>query len=262
MEAVDLVLFIGQSNMAGRGIASDKWQEEAPAIISFAAYEYKAVSSPGELFVLREPFGVDENNPMGINDIFPDGTKAKTGSMVAAFCNAYYQITKTPIVGVSASKGGSCIAQWQPEAECGYLMDAIDRFLSAKKYLTDSNYTIKRCFAVWFQGETDGDLGTSKEKYVIGFNSMWKKLCEFIPDLFIIKTGQCNIEGCYDLYDGIRMAQDIIAAEHSNVNICSDSFYGMRNRGLMRDAYHYYQQGYNITGSDAGKNVAAYFTKE
>lgn len=259
---VDLVLFIGQSNMAGRGEPGDKWSEKAPNPTPLAAYEYKAISCPGELYVLKEPFGVDENNPKGINDVFSDGTRAKTGSMVTAFCNSYYAKTKTAVVGVSASKGGSSIDEWQPEAESGYLKDAIARFHAAKSYLEKNDYSINHIFAIWCQGETDGDNGTSKQDYVMKFNIMWKKLHEVIPDLFLIKIGQCNIEGQYDRYDIIRSAQDIIAAEHNNVHLASDAFYGMRQRGLMKDAFHYYQQGYNICGAEAGRTVAEFYIRK
>ena len=64
---------------------------------------------------LEEPFGVDENTADGINDVFADHKKAKTGSLVTAFCNAYYEETGRVIVGVSASKGGSTITEWLPD---------------------------------------------------------------------------------------------------------------------------------------------------
>lgn len=112
---IDLVLFIGQSNMAGRGIVSTQWPQEAPKLIDGAAWEYRAISAPNRLMPLEEPFGVDENTADGINDVFADREKAKTGSLVTAFCNAYYEETGRVIVGVSASKGGSTITEWLPD---------------------------------------------------------------------------------------------------------------------------------------------------
>ena len=35
---------------------------------------------------------------------------------------------------------------------------------------------------------------------------------------------------------------------------------GKYHNGLMKDAFHYYQHGYNICGNEAGKNVALYFS--
>ena len=73
---MDLILFIGQSNMAGRGDSS-----KATVVETGHAYEFRAISKPTRLFSLREPFGVNENNAeSGVSE----GTK--TGSMVFAFC--------------------------------------------------------------------------------------------------------------------------------------------------------------------------------
>lgn len=56
-QAVDLIMFMGQSNMAGRGTA-----EEAPLVPEGVAYEFRAISDPARLYPLAEPFGVRENN--------------------------------------------------------------------------------------------------------------------------------------------------------------------------------------------------------
>lgn len=101
-QAYDLFLFIGQSNMAGRGVSSPRWPEGAPELTPGAGFEYRSVSAPEQLFPIQEPFGAAENDP---NGIFEPGMK--TGSLVTAFVNAYYAQTHTPIIGVSASKGGS-----------------------------------------------------------------------------------------------------------------------------------------------------------
>ena len=63
MKKVDLVLFIGQSNMAGRGESTTKLSPEV-------GLEYRAISSPNALYPMEEPFGVNENNPDGISDVF------------------------------------------------------------------------------------------------------------------------------------------------------------------------------------------------
>ena len=94
---IDLAVFMGQSNMAGRGTAAD-----APRLRDGMGYEFRAVTAPDRLFALEEPFGKDENNPDGV---FEPGMK--TGSMVSAFVKACVEITETPIVGISCSKGGS-----------------------------------------------------------------------------------------------------------------------------------------------------------
>ena len=51
----NLFLFIGQSNMAGRGD-----YRKAPKAISNNLYEFRAISDPTRLYPVEEPFGVNE----------------------------------------------------------------------------------------------------------------------------------------------------------------------------------------------------------
>ena len=52
----DVVLFIGQSNMAGRGDSS-----AATAVEEGHAFEFRAISDPTRLYPLQEPFGAAEH---------------------------------------------------------------------------------------------------------------------------------------------------------------------------------------------------------
>lgn len=58
---MDLFLFMGQSNMAGRGTVNNIWEEPAPVIIPGAGYEFRAITDPAKLYDMVEPFGVKEN---------------------------------------------------------------------------------------------------------------------------------------------------------------------------------------------------------
>lgn len=80
-QLVDLIFFMGQSNMAGRGDAA-----LAPAVTPGMGFEYRAVTDPAQLHPLAEPFGVNENDPTGVNE-----PGMKTGSMVSAFVNLHGQ---------------------------------------------------------------------------------------------------------------------------------------------------------------------------
>lgn len=93
---VDLFLFMGQSNMAGRGIVTADHPQGAPELIDGAGYEYRAVSAPDRLYPICEPFGRLGNRPGGIDD-----KDMKTGSLVTSFVNAYYEKTRVPIVALS-----------------------------------------------------------------------------------------------------------------------------------------------------------------
>lgn len=259
---VYLILFAGQSNMAGRGITCDKWPQPAPTVKSGVAYEYRAISDPGKLHTLTEPFGKLENNKAGIYDVFGESELAKTGSLVSAFCEKLYEQCQIPIVGVSASKGGSSLLQWQPESPEGYLKDALSRFDSAKDYLLTHDYSIKEMFVLWTQGETDGDLGTLEEKYISLFSNMWSEMKKHIPKLYMIQTGQCNIPDSFDRYDYIQSAQEKICQIHSDVTMVSTAFKSMREMGLMKDSFHYYQHGYNLCGEDAAVHTASHIKME
>lgn len=52
-------------------------------------------------------------------------------------------------------------------------------------------------------------------------------------------------------YGPIRQAQE----ELSHVHLVSTAFAGMKARGLMQDAFHYYQQAYNEVGAEAAQNA-------
>ena len=98
--AMDVILFMGQSNMSGAcGDAS-----KAPELLEGAGYEYRAITDPDTLHVLEEPFGVNEHKEGALDD---RELLERNGSLVTAFVNAYYEQTGTPVVAMSASRG-SC----------------------------------------------------------------------------------------------------------------------------------------------------------
>lgn len=253
-KTVDLFMFMGQSNMAGRGIVSDIWNEKIPELIDGAGYEFRAVTDPSKLYKITEPFGVNENKADGIDD-----GKMKTGSMITAFVNAYYQMTGIKVVGVSAAKGGSNLAQWQPDAKEGYLKDSINRFKDAVSFLDAHGYTIRHKYMLWCQGESDGDLNTPesefKDMFDVVLNSM---LNEGIEKLFMIRIGNCNIPGSENRYTKYIKYETEIARDNENVVMVSCDLAGMKKRGLMKDDFHYYQAGYNECGTRAGIHTAYY----
>lgn len=223
----------------------------APALIEGAGYEYRAVSSPGRLYPISEPFGRNENRKGGIDD-----GDMKTGSMVTSFVNAYYERTGIPIVGVSASKGGSRIDQWQPGGN--FLQDAIARLNAASTFLAAGPYRIRHRYMLWCQGESDGDIAKPGEQYRREFRRMLDAMLQAgIEKCFLVRIGHYNGGGETD-YSEIMMAQDTIAQTDENVVMVSRLFEQMRRRGLMKDAFHYYQEAYNLVGQEAGENTARY----
>lgn len=246
---VDLFLFMGQSNMAGRGITCERWTETAPQITEGAGYEYRAVTAPDCLSVVEEPFGRAENREDGIND-----RERKSGSMVTAFINAYYQETQVPIVGISASEGGTSILQWQPDG--AFLKDVEGRLNSCRQYLAREGWTIRHTCMLWCQGETDGDHKMSGADYRKYFGAMWQEMQRMgVEKCFLILIG--NYNGSEEIsYVPIQQAQRELPQLYKDVVLVNDSFPSMKERGLMKDAFHYYQKAYNEVGEKAGRNAA------
>lgn len=250
-QAYDLFLFIGQSNMAGRGVSSPRWPEGAPELTPGAGFEYRSVSTPEQLFPIQEPFGAAENDP---NGIFEPGMK--TGSLVTAFVNAYYAQTHTPIIGVSASKGGSAISAWQGQND--YLSDALARLQRAQCYMQQHGLPLRHCFALWCQGETDGDLGTPAPVYRQKMEQMLEKLHHAgVETCFLITIGEYNGPHGYD-YAPIRRVQLEMADSLPGLELVCDLFHAMRAKGLMKDDFHYYQAAYNQVGTAAGAAAARF----
>lgn len=250
-KTIDLFMFMGQSNMAGRGISTGAYPETVPRLTENAGYEYRAVSSPDTLHILSEPFGCSENRQGGIDD-----GHMKTGSMVTAFVNEYYKNTGVAVVGVSASKGGSRISQWQPGGI--YLTDAVQRLKDAVSFLERNEYTIRHRYMLWCQGESDGDISKPPEEYRRDFECMLREMLENgIEKCFMIRIGNYNGNENYN-YTEIIHIQDEIAKSNRNVVMVSTKFAEMKERGLMKDAFHYFQKAYNEIGAEAGFNTASY----
>ena len=249
LENVDLVLFAGQSNMAGRGCAA-----EAAACPPEAGWEYRAVSAPDALYPIGEPFGWNENVPGAIDD----GTK-KTGSMVSAFAAEYHRLSGRRLVCVSASKGGTSSQEWVE----GLAADAAARLTRAQNYLRAIGCTPQRTFVLWCQGETDGDHAVTAAQYRGRFERIWTRLRQAGAERCgLIEIGHFNRrvfpQGLYGLtgeqldaqYAVIRAAQRQIVREVDGV-FPAGSFEG--HEADMKDEFHYRQSAYNAVGAAAAR---------
>lgn len=255
MPQYDLFLFMGQSNMAGRGIVSARWPQQAPALLPGAGWEFRAISDPTALYPIREPFGVNENNPKGIYE-----PGMKTGSMVTSFVNSYYARTNIPVLGISASKGGSVISQWQGNDD--YLTDSLERLKRAEAFCQRNEITLRRRFVLWCQGESDGDRHTACSEYKAHFSRMLSLLLSWgIQHLFLITIGQYNGSAPVDYREIIR-AQHELACELPQVTLVCDAFERMKERGMMKDEFHYFQAAYNEAGALAGAAAAEFSIQE
>lgn len=246
----DLFLFSGQSNMAGRGEA-----ELAPIVQEGAGFEFKAISDPTRLYPITEPFGILENDAF-IHNLKNDNVPLCTGSMVSSFVNAYYESTQVPVIAISAAQGGTSTSDWLTKQQEGALI----RLARTREWLETRDYSIRHIFVLWCQGETDGDRDVPVECYKENMNQIVKKFLDHgIEKLFMVQIGHCNQLGSEKRYQYIIDAQAELACTNPDIVMVSTDFSKMKDRGLMKDDFHYYQAAYNEVGTIAGRNAAKYF---
>lgn len=242
---VDLIFFMGQSNMSGCG--GDYTQ--APAITPGAGYEFRAVTDPFGLHDIVEPFGFAESIPGAIWDV----PGAKRGSLVTSFVNEYYQETGRCVIAVSASAGGTTTANWLSP---GFVTDISLRMENAQKYLSSNGYTVKNQYVIWLQGESDALNKTNTEVYKTNMDDIMRPL--FIggfSKVFIITPGQINTNSHF--FDNIIDCQ---------IEMCRESgYYALATTALcdvpvsyMVDEWHYNQKVLNMIGKEAADAVAYY----
>lgn len=243
---IDLIMFMGQSNMSGTGGNVDY----APKVPEGHGYEFRAISDPTRLYPVEEPFGINENVPGAIED-YPI---AKRGSLVSAFINEYYELTGVPVVAVSASSGGRDTSFWMSEP---VMHDFADRQRKAQVWLESNDYFIRKQYVVWLQGESDAEDGLTPEIYNQNMDNIIRPL--FIGGLhkvFIITPGRTLTATHF--YDNIV---------YSQINMCKTSgYYALATTVLngvsteyMVDEYHYNQSALNLAGKEAARS-AAYYT--
>ncbi len=237
-------IFMGQSNMAGRGVAS-----LAPKVAAGQGYEYRAVTAPDALAHLEEPFGAEENNPDGV---FEPGMK--TGSMASAFVNAAHPLLQKPLVCVSCAKGGSRIDEWQPGTP--YYRDALARLEHCRSFLSANGCRIAGAYMLWCQGCTDADNGMPEEEYAEKAERFIRSFLKegAVERCFLVQIG--NHRDRPLLYRPIQDAQERLCAGGGDIVMVSRCLKTMAARGLMKDEYHYLQPAYDEAGTEAGRNAA------
>ncbi len=242
---VDLIVFSGQSNMSGYG--GDP--KEAPGIIRDAGAEFRSVSDPERLYTIAEPFGIYENTEI-MNDFY-----LKQGSLVTSFVNTWYRETGTPVIAVSASKGGMPSTYWASEAVC----DEVEkRFKTAKHWLNENGYTVKNQFLVFLQGENDAIENIPDEVYLADINAFSSRLFIAGIDKFLmIRIG--GEKGRHDAFKRIADLQTELCRTDPRFVLVSTLLSGVGDDHMVDD-YHYDQAALNLLGEDAGRN-GAYFAK-
>ncbi|MGN0335382.1 MAG: sialate O-acetylesterase [Lachnospiraceae bacterium] len=251
LKEADLILFMGQSNMSGAGGDA----AYAPELIRGAGYEYRAITDPQQLNILEEPFGVQEHREGYLDD---RGLIERKGSLVTAFVNAYYKETRERVVAVSASRGSARISSFNH-----YLYeDALQRLEAAKKTMTEQGVNIRNIYMVWFQGETDAYVKTSKEAYIGGLQKLlWTLQPYGVSKCFVIQTGNAVMDGEQVDTAPVQNAQTQLCETDENFVLVSTLPKEISKSPYMEDEIHFTQEGLNLIGADAGRNMGAYVKK-
>lgn len=260
VKAVDLVVFAGQSNMSGRGEAS-----EAPECST--GFEYKSISAPDRLVPIKEPFGLGEDTAGGLDDRYEGGTR-RSGSMVSAFVNEYYRVCGRQVVAVSASKGGTNTVEWLDRL----IADAAKRLDKAKEYLTGRGIAIENIYVVWCQGESDGDIKQSEDGYISNIQQLFDVFkSRGAQKCFVVQTGHYNYIKYPDMANGLSGAEwdehyKTIREAQRKLCEADDDFVLAASLepyiNEMKDRFHYHQSAYNAVGRTAGHNVGEYILKK
>jgi hypothetical protein len=245
-KVVDVLVFAGQSNMAGRGVSNSTYPEKAPIVPESYGREFRAITDPTKLYPIVDPFGKNENNPNGLDD----GSQ-KTGSLVPAFINAYYEAAGVPVIAVSATEGALNIEQFQPDGS--KLQDVISRFNACVQYLENNLYTIRHKYVVWCQGENDGSRVSTYES--LFENVLDALLAAGAEKVLLIRIGRNSSN---TTQDGIVNLQTQMAKTHKDIILISTGFAKYAGEGTMKDTQHFYQFAYNEVGRQAGHNAGCW----
>jgi len=242
---VDVIIFMGQSNMSGVGGDPDL----APKVKEGQGYEFRAVSDPTKLYPITEPFGINESFVGAICD-FPG---AKNGSLVSSFICKYYEETGVPVVAVSASEGATTTEQWMSDY---YQADLINRYTQAIAWLDANGYTIRKRYAIWLQGESDALNNVSSKEYGENMADVMRNL--FLGGLnkvFVITPGRTLTIS--NFFDKIINSQIEVCRESDYFVLATTVLSGIKPSHLI-DEWHYDQWVLDLVGEQAAETVAFY----
>lgn len=240
---VDLVIFSGQSNMSGVGGKPSK----APSVPEGHGYEFRSGKYPAGLYNVEEPFGTSASGYL----CDPDGVRS--GSLVSAFMNTYYNKTGVPVLGISASRGGTSVSYWDSQE---VKSDLIDKYQAAKSWCSANNVKIRRQYIVWLQGETDAIANMSVSDYQSKMKSIFSPaFVRGIEQVFIITIG--NFAGLPGAYDNIVAAQIDLCAKDSHFTLATDILHKLPE-SYLSDGVHYNQDALNQAGAAAAQVMAYY----
>ena len=248
-EAVDLIVFAGQSNMCGSGGNA----VFAPTPRYGTAYEFDITTDSHHTILMKEPFGEGTNRANGLEST---GKYSTNGTLVSAFCINYYKQTKTPVVGVSCAWGGSSTNTWLKR---GLLATTKKNLKLAKKQLKKKNVKIRHIYMVWYKGESDAMQGNTEGTYISRMKKIYKKMKKVgVEKVFVIRIGH-NF-AAPDMNYTIMKAQENLCSTNKNFILVSKKACRY-DRSYYSDTIHLNQKALNAIGYEAGKAAGKYVKK-
>lgn len=126
-----LVLCIGQSNMAGRGLMDAGAADTLRSVYLFNGDGFERAAEPMNRYsTVRKELGMQRVSPVG------------------SFAARYAEVTGAPVGVVVNARGGSSIDEWLPGSETDYLAKAVERIRAAGDWGDVAAM-------LWHQGEAD-----------------------------------------------------------------------------------------------------------
>jgi hypothetical protein len=109
---------------------------------------------------------------------------------------------------------------------------------------------------MWCQGENDSS--TPSADYKASFSAMLGAMkTAGIEKCFLARIGEYN-NGGSTAYSAMIQCQTEMGQEMADVIMCTTDLASFRDRGLMKDKYHFYQAAYNEMGRYSGANIGVY----
>lgn len=236
---IDLFLIAGQSNAEGRGDSSLSPDAPNGRYISGST-----ITSP-----LADPVG-----------------GASTGSMWPAFSNEWYAQTGRLSAFVESATGGTALlpdtagTNWSPSGSLrAGAVAAANTAIAAISASPD--YSLGNVYFVWSQGEQDAANGATSANYEAALEAIAAYFKAQVPQMVtmgVVQTGwDANTPSSIAAYAEIRSAQDAACTDSANLAMLyrgTHSFWAA-NPLRMSDSVHYTQDGYNLAGKCAAREL-------
>ena len=263
MKNTDLIIFSGQSNMEGETecLIDDTVIENAIEYryLTDSLIPLHGYAGENLLYDMTEGYSctADVDACKWIDDHLTGCPGGGHTNMVPQFCKHYIEQTGMMTAAVHIAKGASeirfCLPGnpgWGALCEKGH----------AAFRKIEEQYTIRRVYFVWLQGESDAILGYSKEDYKQNIAKLAEELQrEFGVKAFgVIRVGRFTMD---ERDDVIITAQDEICAENDFFVMLSTAATMLNEQAEYMNPYafgHYSAKGQEYLGKEAGTALGKY----